>query len=1335
MIASATTAACLLIGALSGGDTCPTAPEMASSSLSDGTIGSIGLTPPEVMEPTIRLLEVGTVMVKFFPKRRPERRTFCIKLETRQIIWLRANTTATGKNPYEGAVDLREVKQVRPGKTSKDFERWPDDVKKMESNTCFTVFYGSEFRQKTLSCSAQSAKECDCWIKGIEFLTKDTLTAPYPLQVERWLRKEFYSMENGKGIVTMKDLKAFLPRINCKIPTGKLKELFQEVDTKRKGEIGFESFATFYHSLIHDENILSENFTQYLSEERTVTLQDFQSFLINEQQDPLGNDERAVSKFMRDYLQDPSRDAQEPYFTAMEFMDLLFSNQNTVWDTRYDQVHQDMTLPLSQYWIASSHNTYLTGDQFQSESSVEAYARCLQMGCRCIELDCWDGPDGLPYVYHGHTLTTKIRFLDVIKTVKEYAFVTSPYPVILSIEDHCTLPQQRNMATAFQEVYGDMLLTESVDRDELHLPSPHQLIHKVLIKHKKLPEGMDERFVVSSNDDSQDGDLSNSVKNGILFLEDHLDKEWKRHFFVLTQNKMYYTEEQIEANRIQDDEEESEEIPRYAEGASNEELHFSEEWFHRKLPGGRAKAGKLLREYSALGDGTFLVRESDTFVGDFSLSFWRQGKVNHCRIRSKAERGQTKFYLIESVSFDSLYSLICHYRTRPLRSQEFLLTLKHPVPQPNKHEGKDWFHANISRANAEEMLKRVPHDGSFLVRRSETDDGSFAISFRADRKIKHCRIKQEGRLFIIGTAQFESLVELVNYYEKVPLYRKMRLRYGVDEDVLRAGVEPDEGAVYGAPGLYMDPNTFTSKTTVKALYDYRAERDDELSFCKHAIIMNVNKQDGGWWRGDYGGKKQHWFPANYVEEMGDSDDASDGSGEPMPLGSMQKGSIDIVGCSVDMLQGGRRDSGHEFVFRIISPSQHMATPIEIAAQTREEMMDWMQKIREMAQQANDLIKKGKEIERTLRIAKELSNLIIYCRSVPFCVERLQRKESIFHEMSSFPETKVEKWISRQNCRFFIKYHCNQFSRIYPKGQRIDSSNYDPVRMWNCACQMVALNYQTPDKPMQLNQGKFAFNGRCGYVLRPPFMFRDDYDPFSPSTTFDIEPILLSVRVMAAHHLTKSGRGIVSPFVEVEVIGSESDNTSKYKTETKVDNGLNPVWNEVCEFDIQNPELAMIRFVLQDEDMFGDPNFLGQSSFVVKGIRSGYRSVRLKNGYSEDFELASLLIHLSIRNPKEDDDEDVYVSIQSLRDKTRELNHKIEESERSGDTSKAEAYRTQLGETEGLILAKNEERRQRFSARGTSSSSSFKQSSSAKPSSNKCDGAAASSHHRHSLGNK
>lgn len=46
--------------------------------------------------------------------------------------------------------------------------------------------------------------------------------------------------------------------------------------------------------------------------------------------------------------------------------------------------------------------------------------------CCCVSaVDCWDGPDGMPVIYHGHTLTTKIKFCDVLTTIKEHAFITS----------------------------------------------------------------------------------------------------------------------------------------------------------------------------------------------------------------------------------------------------------------------------------------------------------------------------------------------------------------------------------------------------------------------------------------------------------------------------------------------------------------------------------------------------------------------------------------------------------------------------------------------------------------------------------------------------------------------------------------------------------------------------------------------------------------------------------------------------------------------------------------------------------------------------------------------
>eukprot|EP00554_Chaetoceros_debilis_P015381 CAMPEP_0194111410 /NCGR_PEP_ID=MMETSP0150-20130528/10413_1 /TAXON_ID=122233 /ORGANISM="Chaetoceros debilis, Strain MM31A-1" /LENGTH=867 /DNA_ID=CAMNT_0038800829 /DNA_START=238 /DNA_END=2838 /DNA_ORIENTATION=+ len=195
------------------------------------------------------------------------------------------------------------------------------------------------------------------------------------------------------------------------------------------------------------------------------------------------------------------------YIDRDRFEVYLFSKENDIFDPvkqKFDPHVMSMNRSLSEYWINSSHNTYLTGDQFKSKSSVEMYMYALYGGCRCLELDCFDGHrDGnnkpMPVVYHGLTFTSQIVFRDIIETIKLF-LDSNPdcFPLILSLENHCSPPYQDVMASIMISNFEDSLYIP--DESNLHdpLPSPEKLKGKVLLKGRRITD---------TNDDFQHGSV------------------------------------------------------------------------------------------------------------------------------------------------------------------------------------------------------------------------------------------------------------------------------------------------------------------------------------------------------------------------------------------------------------------------------------------------------------------------------------------------------------------------------------------------------------------------------------------------------------------------------------------------------------------------------------------------------------------------------------------------------------------------------------------------------------------------------------------------------------
>ncbi|XP_076000183.1 1-phosphatidylinositol 4,5-bisphosphate phosphodiesterase delta-3-A-like [Genypterus blacodes] len=764
--------------------TSPTEQRGKAAEKTQDPIRKLGLLDNE----DIRVMMQGCNMVKVRSQRWQKSRNLKL-LEDGLTVWCES-TKSSRKAKAQQTFAVTEVECVREGCQSEALKRLSGSV---SDNQCFTVIFRGARKSLDLLCPCED--EAQRWVRGLRTLKERVGTMTQREKLDHWIRGYLRRADqNQDGKMTYDEVKRLLQMINIDLSEQYALSLFRRCDRSGDNRLDHIEIEEFCRELLRRPE-LDSVFRHYSSNGCVLSTAELRDFLGDQGEDAslLHAQNLILTYELNDWAQ------KNQFMTQNGFTWYMLSLENDVFNPDHARVYQDMNRPLTHYFISSSHNTYLTKDQVRGASSTEPYIRALNQGCRCVELDCWDGDKGEPVIYHGHTLTSKVPFKEVIETIGQYAFKASPYPITLSLENHCSVEQQAVMAKHLRTILGSKLLTKPLSDQPLKdLPSPEELKGRILIKGKK----------------------------------------------------------------------------------------------------------------------------------------------------------------------------------------------------------------------------HIPHLG---------------------------KLGNQG-----SSASFSSSSE------------------------------------------------------------------------------------------------------------------------------------DEIACSNKSTP--RKEPG--------KPPQAVCS----------------------------------------KLSPELSELVVYCRSVPFRdFENMSLKPP--NEMSSFSESDALRHI-KDSGKLLVRHNSRQLSRIYPSGQRLQSSNYDPQEMWNAGCQMVALNFQTPGEQMDLNQGRFLHNGRCGYVLKPSFMcsITSNFNPENTGGGPGHIPTQLTLRIISAQQLpkinTEKASSIVDPQVWVEIHGVAIDN-SRNKTHRIDNNGFNPRWDCTLSFQLQVPELALVRFVVEDHDHTAKNDFVGQFTTPFTSLRTGYRHVHLLKADGSSLSPATLFIHVKV----------------------------------------------------------------------------------------------------------
>lgn len=477
------------------------------------------------------LLQQGTIMKKLSTKKGITTRTFSLDAEQGQILW------SSNKG---GIINIENIRDMRTGADARNY-REQFKVSEEEGARWITIVYTFDGKFKTLHVVAPSIQIYRMWVSTLRTLyalRRELMSGLGNLERRElvWQRQYWKAADSsGDSKLSFDEVQKMCHRLSIFPSKTDLKKQFEAADSDKDGLLDFTDFQKFVKALKSRPDI--ERLFQQYAPSGTMEYVAFENFMQKTQMSDASAEEldKIFKKYANPTTSEPSsstapsttpapasgtveqklegltisssaaapaapapatsptpESAQPPILTLAGFTSFLMSSDNMPFTEKQGKIWQDMTRPMSEYYISSSHNTYLVGNQLVGDSTAEGYIRALLQGCRSVELDIWDG-DKEPCVYHGKTLTSKVSVREISRAIAKYAFVASPYPVIISAEIHCNVEQQDMVADIMREEFGDVLVTgplpgreHELEQGVRDLPSPEELRGKILLKAKKL---------------------------------------------------------------------------------------------------------------------------------------------------------------------------------------------------------------------------------------------------------------------------------------------------------------------------------------------------------------------------------------------------------------------------------------------------------------------------------------------------------------------------------------------------------------------------------------------------------------------------------------------------------------------------------------------------------------------------------------------------------------------------------------------------------------------------------------------------------------------------------